>query len=67
MAQCAQRWSGIVAIGNREAALRDPDLFHLDWEHTFEVLAAVFILAFVVERALAPLFENRWWLARLDN
>jgi hypothetical protein len=45
----------------------DPNLFHLDWERTFEVLAAIVVLAFVVERALAPLFENRWWLARFDD
>ena len=45
----------------------DPNLFHLDWERTFEVLAAIVVLAFFVERALAPLFENRWWLARFDD
>jgi hypothetical protein len=45
----------------------DPNLFHLDWERTFEVLAAIVVLAFFTERALAPLFENRWWLARFDD
>ena len=45
----------------------DPNLFHLDWERTFEVLAAIVVLAFFVERALAPLFENRWWLRRFDD
>jgi hypothetical protein len=44
----------------------DPNLFHLDWERTFEVLAAIVVLAFLLERALAPLFENRWWLDRID-
>ena len=45
----------------------DPNLFHLDWERTFEVLTAIVVLAFLLERALAPLFENRWWLARFDD
>jgi hypothetical protein len=44
----------------------DPNLFRLDWERTFEVLATIVVLAFLIERALAPLFENRWWLARFD-
>jgi hypothetical protein len=37
----------------------DPNLFHLDWERTFEALATVVVLAIVLERALAPVFENR--------
>lgn len=45
----------------------DPNLFHLDWERTFEVLAALVVLAFFIERALAPLFENRWYLDRFDQ
>ena len=45
----------------------DPNLFHLDWERTFEVLTAIVVLAFLLERALASLFENRWWLARFDE
>lgn len=45
----------------------DPNLFHLDWDRTFEVLAAIVILAFLLERALALLFENRWWLDRFDD
>jgi len=44
----------------------DPNLFHLDWERTFEVLATIVVLAFIVERALSVLFENRWWLKKLD-
>jgi hypothetical protein len=45
----------------------DPNLFHLDWDRLFEVLAAVTVLAFFLERALALLFESRWFLARLDD
>lgn len=37
----------------------DPNLFHLDWERTFEVLAAVVVLSLITERALSILFESR--------
>lgn len=37
----------------------DPNLFHLDWEQTFEVLAGIVVAAFLVERFLSVLFENR--------
>jgi len=37
----------------------DPNLFHLDWDRTFEVLAAIVVLSMIVERALSLLFENR--------
>ena len=39
----------------------DPNLFHIDWDQLLEVLAAVIVLAFVVERALAIVFEHRWY------
>jgi hypothetical protein len=45
----------------------DPGLFHVDWEQLFEVLAAVVVLAFVVERGLALLFEHRWYVSRFDK
>jgi len=44
--------------------LMDPNLFHLNWDRTAEVLCAVTILALLVERFLALLFENRWFLSR---
>jgi hypothetical protein len=37
----------------------DPNLFHLDYERLGEVLIAVIVLAFFVERALALVFEHR--------
>jgi hypothetical protein len=37
----------------------DPNLFHLNWDRTFEALATIVVLAIVLERALAPVFENR--------
>lgn len=40
----------------------DPNLFHLDWERTFEVLATIVVLSIFVERALALIFEQRWFV-----
>jgi hypothetical protein len=40
----------------------DPNLFHLDWERVFEVLVAIVLMAFLVERALAVLFETRFFI-----
>jgi hypothetical protein len=45
----------------------DPNLFHLDWDRTAEVLIAITILSLLVERALAPLFESRWFLAKYQG
>ena len=42
----------------------DPNLFHLDWERTAEVLVAIIVLAFLIERALAVLFESRFFMNR---
>ncbi len=42
----------------------DPNLFHLDWERVSEVLVAIVILAFLLERALAVLFESRFFKKR---
>ncbi len=45
----------------------DPNSFHLDWNRAFEALALIILLAFVVERALAMLFESRCWIERFDR
>ncbi len=45
----------------------DPNLFHLDWARTAEVLAAVVVLSFVLERALSMLFEWRPFVTRFDK
>jgi hypothetical protein len=45
----------------------DPNLFHLDWERVGEVLAAVVVLSFILERGLAILFESRFFLKRFDG
>ncbi len=45
----------------------DPNLFHLDWERLFEVLITVVIMAFLLERALALLFESRVFINRVQG
>jgi hypothetical protein len=45
----------------------DPNLFHLDWERTFEALVGIIVLSFLVERACAVLIESRWWISRFDD
>jgi hypothetical protein len=46
----------------RGGDLMDPNLFHVDWERTIEVLVAIIIMSFLVERSLALLFENRLYI-----
>lgn len=38
----------------------DPNLFNIDMERLFQVLVAIIVLSFFIERALAIVFENRW-------
>lgn len=45
----------------------DPNLFHVDWERTFEAVGLIVILAFIVERALAVLFESRMFVCRYGS
>ncbi len=45
----------------------DPNLFHLDWERASEVLATVVIISFMVERALAVIFESRWFVKNYEE
>jgi hypothetical protein len=45
----------------------DPNLFHLDWERTFEVLVGIVILSFLIERALALIFESRWFIDTFEK
>ncbi len=40
----------------------DPNLFHLDYEKLFEVLVTIVIFSFFIERALAVIFESRWFI-----
>ena len=45
----------------------DPNLFYLDWARTLEVLAAVVVLSFILERALSLLFEWRHFVNKFDK
>jgi hypothetical protein len=45
----------------------DPNLFHIDWERTAEALTVIVLLAFLIERALALLFESRIFIERFDR
>lgn len=45
----------------------DPNLFHIDWDRTLEVLVAIVVLSFFVERALALVFENRHFVAKFKG
>ncbi|MBK8228427.1 MAG: hypothetical protein IPK70_14795 [Flavobacteriales bacterium] len=43
----------------------DPNLFFLDFERVSEVLLAILLLALLIERALALLFESRAFIERV--
>jgi hypothetical protein len=45
----------------------DPNLFHIDWERTIEALVGIIVVAFLVERACALLFESRWWISKFED
>ncbi len=47
--------------------MTDPNLFHVDWDQLLEVMAAVVVLSFVVERGLALIFEHRLYVARFKG
>lgn len=42
-----------------------PSLFRIDWEVLAEVLAAIVVLFFFIERALSLLFEHRFFVKSL--
>lgn len=54
-----QRWERLMP---NPGEAYDPNLFYLDWDRTFEVLLVIVILSFLVERALAIVFESRLFL-----
>jgi hypothetical protein len=45
----------------------DPNLFHLDWERVGEVLAAIVVLSFVLERALSLIFESKFFIKLFEG
>ena len=45
----------------------DPNLFYIDMGRLFEVLVAIIVLSFFLERALAVVFEHRLWTSRMKG
>jgi hypothetical protein len=45
----------------------DPNLFAIDWQQTGEVLTTIVVSSFLVERALALVFESEWYLDTLSK
>jgi hypothetical protein len=45
----------------------DPNLFHVDINRTTEVLLLLVLLSFMLERALSPIVEHRWFVERFDK
>ena len=45
----------------------DPNLFAIDWERLMEVLVSIVILSFFVERALALLFESKFYIEKAQG
>ena len=43
----------------------DPNLFFLDFERVSEVILAIIVLALLIERALAVIFENRLFIEKV--
>lgn len=44
----------------------DPNLIHLDWERAGEALALIIVFSFIIERALAIVFENKIWIRNVQ-
>ncbi len=59
MEQDSGRWERLMP---NPGEVYDPNLFHIDWERTFEVLLVLLVLSFLVERALSVVFESRPFL-----
>lgn len=46
----------------------DPNLFHLDWDRTLEVLTAIAVVSILLERSLSLVFEHRRFVdSRFDK
>ncbi len=45
----------------------DPNLFAIDNERLFEVLVAIVVMSFFIERALALVFESKWLVDKLSK
>ena len=56
---CVEFFQHVLTGGND----MDPNLFYLDWAKLFEVLSAIVVLAFLLERMLALFLESRLFIA----
>jgi hypothetical protein len=45
----------------------DPNLFHIDGARVFEALVTIVVLAFILERALALIFESRYYIGKFEE
>jgi len=45
----------------------DPNYFFIDWERLGEIMIIIITLAFLLERALSPLFESRFFINRFKD
>jgi hypothetical protein len=45
----------------------NPSSFAVEGEQLLDVMTTIVVLSFLVERALAVLFENRWFVDRFDS
>jgi hypothetical protein len=45
----------------------DPNLFHIDWSQLLEVLSALVVLSFVIERGLSIVFEHKLFVKNFAN
>ncbi len=51
---------------NKKGGKMDSNYFFLDIERLFEVLVMVVVFSFFIERALAVIFESRWFIKMYD-
>ena len=56
-----------LVLDGATGAGSDPNLFHLDWDRTFEVLATIAVVAVMIERALSLIFENHRFVTALKE
>lgn len=45
----------------------DPNYFFVNWERLMEVLGAIVVISFFLERALSMLFESRFYLRKFQG
>ena len=56
-----------VQLERKRGGSVDPNFFRVDLERAFELMVALVLLSLFLERALAIIFEHRWYLDNLDG